>query len=177
MKTKLTIILSVFLFLLTTLAWAQTAPLKVGYVNMNRAINQSDEGKRSKKFLEAQFEATKRELDVKRQTIQTKEKELKEGLMLSEEAKVQKRKEIEGLKKELMTRAKAEQDDFRKDEQRHTKKIFEDLLSVVKKVADAEKFDLILEFNISQTILYSRYQFNDITDKVILEYNKLQAIK
>ncbi len=176
MKLKFSIIFTGLLFLLTASVFAQSG-LKVGYVNMNRAINLSDEGKRSKKFLEAQFAQTKRSLDVKKQTIQVKERELSESLMLSEEAKSQKRKEIERLKKELMEEAKKEQNAFRSDEQRHTKKIFEDLLSVVKKVSASEKYDLVLEFNVSQTVLYSRFEFNDLTDKVVLEYNKLQAIK
>ena len=164
------------MLILTASIFAQNG-LKVGYVNMNRAINQSDEGKRSKKFLEAQFDQSKRSLDVKKQTIIAKEKELNESLMLSEEAKSEKRREVERLKEELREEAKKEQDSFRKDEQRHTTKIFEDLLSVVKKISEREKYDLILEYNVSQTILYSRFEFNDITDEVIQEYNKLQALK
>jgi outer membrane protein len=176
MKIKITISFSILLFLLTSSVFAQSA-FKVGYVNMNRAINQSDEGRRSKKFLEAQFNATRQGLDVKRQTIQVKERELSEGLMLSVEAKAQKTRELGQLKTELKTEMKREQDNIRRDEQRHTKKIFQDLLTVVKTVSEAEKLDLVLEYNVSQTILYSRLEFNDITEKVILEYNKLQAIK
>ncbi len=97
--------------------------------------------------------------------------------MLSEATKSQKRVEIEALKKSLMEEAQKEQNSFRKDEGRHTKKIFEDLVSVVNKVSKEQKFDLVLEFNIKQTILYSRFEMNDITAKVIEEYNKLQAIQ
>ena len=155
MKSKISIIVACIVAFYSFSALAQSV-LKVGYVNMNRAINQSDEGKRSRKFLEAQYEQTKRLLDVKKQTIQLKEKELSESLMLNEEAKAQKRQEIDQLKKELVTEAKKEQDGFRKDEQRHTKKIFEDLLSVVKKIAAAENYDVVLEFNVSQRIRTAR---------------------
>lgn len=175
--TKRIVVLSVgFLLLLTGLVSAQVK-LRVGYVNMNMAINESNEGKRSKKFLEAQFAQSKQTLDLKRQEIQVKEKELNESLMLNEAAKAQKREEIEAMKKQLMDEAKREQNTFRKDEARHTKKIFEDLVSVVEKVAKLENYDLVLEFNIKQTILYSRHEMNDITEKVIFEYNKLQSIE
>lgn len=169
-------ILTGILLLLTTSVSAETA-LKIGYVNMNKAINESDEGKRSKQFLETQFEQSRKALDQKRFTIQTKEEELSTSLMLSEASKKAKREEVERLKHELNEEIKKEQATFRQDEARHTQKIFQDLVSVIKTVAAAEKFDVVLEFNVSQTILYSKYTFSDITDKVILEYNKLQVIK
>lgn len=176
MKSKIALIFLGLIVGLTGLVSAQSA-LKVGYVNMNQAINESNEGKRSKKFLEAQFEQSKQLLGMKRNEVEAKEKELNASMMLSEAAKAQKRQEIEALKKALMAEVQKEQNNFRQDEARHTKKIFEDLVSVVNKVAKAENYDVVLEFNIKQTILYSRYEMNDITGKVIEEYNKLQTIK
>jgi outer membrane protein len=176
MKVFVTSILTGLLLLLTSSAYAQ-APLKVGYINMNKAINESDEGRRSKQFLETQFEQSKKALDQKKFTIQAKEQELANSMMLSEAAKKVKKEEVEQLKLELTEEIKKEQTVFRQDEARHTQKIFQDLVSVVKTVAAAEKFDIVMEYNVSQTILYSKYTLTDITDKVILEYNKLQVIK
>lgn len=176
MKPRITIAFTCLLILLTGVLAAEPA-LKVGYVNMNHAINESDEGKRSKKFLEAQLEQTKRTLEMKRQEIEAKEKELQESLMLNESVKAQKRQEIEQMKQNLREEAQKHQNIVRRDEARHTQKIFEDLVSVIEKIAQAEQYDVVLEFNVKQTILYSRYQMNDITDKVIEEYNRIQSIE
>lgn len=167
-------LLGLFLILSFPLA-AQTA-LKIGFIDMNKAINTSDEGKRSKRFLETQFQQTKKAMDQKKAMIGNMEKELKESLMLSEAAKKAKQEEVNRLKKEFVAEAKKNQNEMRKAESNHTKKIFQDLMSVAKTVARAENFDLILEYNIRQTIIYAKYDFQDITDKVILEYNKLQSI-
>ena len=69
------------------------------------------------------------------------------------------------------------QKSFRQDEARHTANIFKDLVVVVKKIATEDKFDLVLEFNVTQSILYSKYNLVDITEQVTAEYNKIQSLK
>mgnify|MGYP006286972253 CR=1 FL=1 len=173
MKCK-TIALLLSIFFAFSVSVSAEVTLKIGYVNMNKAINESDEGRRSKNFLESQFKETKKELDQKKMVIQSKERELSESLMLSEAAKKEKREEIEQLKRELAQEAKQVQNQMRQDESRHTQKILKDLVSIVKSVAQAEDYDAIIEYNIRQTIIYSKHDITDITDKVILEYNKRQ---
>lgn len=174
MKCK-TIALLLSIFFAFSVSVSAEVNLKIGYVNMNKAINESDEGRRSKNFLESQFKETKKQLDQKKMVIQSKERELSESLMLSEAARKEKREEIEQLKRELAQEAKQLQNQMRQDESRHTQKILKDLVSVVKSVALAEDYDAIIEYNIRQTIIYSKHDITDITDKVILEYNKRQS--
>ncbi len=175
MKRLSKLLLTSILLLFSCSVVAQTK-MKVAYVNMNQAINESNEGRRSKKFLEAQFAQSKKQLAEKKKEIEKKEAELVESLMLSEAAKAEKKKEIEMLKQSLMQEAQKEQNAFRKDENRHTAKIFEDLIAVIKKISEQDKYDLVLEFNIKQTILYSKYDMVNITKKVIEEYNKIQSL-
>lgn len=66
---------------------------------------------------------------------------------------------------------------MRQDEMRHSTKIFKDLVLVIKEIAKEENFDLILEFNVKQTILFSKYEMIDITDKATERYNKIQSIE
>lgn len=170
------LILFLCAILLTSVAYSQ-ATLKVGYVNMNKAINLSDEGKRSKKFLEAQAQQTQAALKAREQEIIRKEAELKNNIMLNQETKTQKEKEIVGLKQSLRNELAKAQKSMRQDEMRHTSKIFKDLILVIKEIAKEEAFDLILEFNVKQTILYSRYDMIDLTDKVTEQYNRMQTVK
>jgi len=94
------IILVTIFILLATSVFGQVA-MKVGYVNMNKAINLSNEGKRSKKFLEVQAQRTQGLLKAKEQDLLKKEAELKNSIMLNETAKNIKRQEIVRLKKRV----------------------------------------------------------------------------
>ncbi len=169
------LILVTIFFLLATTAIGQVV-MKVGYVNMNKAINLSNEGKRSKKFLEVQAQRTQAMLKDKEQDLLNKEAELKNNIMLNENAKALKRQEILNLQKELREDLSKAQNSIRQDEMRHSTKIFKDLVLVIKDIAKEEDFDLILEFNIKQTILFSKYEMIDLTDKATEQYNKLQSI-
>ncbi len=71
-----------------------------------------------------------------------------------------------------MGEAKKLEGTFRQDEIRHRGESFQKLAVVVKKIAEKEKYDLVLELGLRQTILYTKYNMTDITDKVIVEYNK-----
>ncbi|MBU2512970.1 OmpH family outer membrane protein [bacterium] len=175
MKIKFLIVTSLIMLLSLSVIAQET--LKVGYVNLNKALNESSEGRRSKRVLQAQKEQVEKSLALKKLEIESKSKELQEGLMLSEATKAQKRNEVEELKKAFVTEAKQEEALLRKDEARYTQKIFEDLVSIVQKIAAAENYDVILEVTLRQGLLYSKYTVTDITDKVILEYDKLQNVK
>lgn len=170
------LILFVCCLLITLPALGQVS-MKVGYVNMNKAINLSNEGKRSKKFLEVQARQNQNALKAKEQELIQKETDLKNNIMLNKEARAQKQQEIMKLKQELRQELNKAQKSLRQDELRHSTKIFKDLVLVIKEVAKEEGFDLILEFNVKQTILYSKYEMIDLTDKVTERYNKLQAIQ
>jgi len=176
MKKWFLLIVTCFFVSATGLA-IESEDLKIGYVSMNTVINKSNEGKRKKKLLEAQARQTQKLLKMKEDELRAKEKDLKENIMLNAETKAKKKSEIINLRKELRAEVAKAQKSFRQDEARHTANIFKDLLGVVNKIAVDEKFDLILEFSVKQTILYSKYKMIDITEKVTKEYDRIQSLK
>ncbi len=141
---------------------------------MMKAVNESTEGKSYKKLIEAQVAQSRKEIQQKEQEIIRKQAELQNNLMLNEAAKKQKETEILHMKRSLMGAAKKLEASYRQDEMRHRGKSFQKLATVVKKIAEKEKYDLVLELSLRQTILYTKYEMTDITDKVISEYNKMQ---
>ncbi|PCI29600.1 MAG: hypothetical protein COB67_03750 [SAR324 cluster bacterium] len=177
MKTKILLFLSAFFFLLSSAPLQAESDFKIAYVNMNKAINLSNEGKRSKKFLEAQAQQTKLQLQQDEQSLRKKESELKNMIMLSPKNKQAREKEIAQLRQSLRQKLTQAQKDFRSDEARHTGKIFKDIISVLNGIAREGDYDLVLENNVKQTILFSKYPMDDITERVITEYNKLQSLK
>ena len=48
---------------------------------------------------------------------------------------------------------------------------------MIAEIAKKEKFNLVLEKNASQVILYSSNNFEDITNKVIKRYDRFQGGK
>ena len=176
MKKWLLFLIGCFLFSSNSFA-IKESDLKIGFVNMNKVINFSNEGKRKKKMLEAQARQTQKLLKMKEDELRTMEKDLKENIMLNAEAKAQKRAQLNRKRQEFRQEVTKAQKSFRQDEARHTANIFKDLVVVVKKIATEDKFDLVLEFNVTQSILYSKYNLVDITEQVTAEYNKIQSLK
>ncbi len=176
MKKQLIFVMASLFLLLSNTSYGETE-LKIGYVNMNRAINLSNEGQRSKKFLEEQANRTRKYLKEQEQKVLKMQAELKNNIMLNQEARSQKQLQISQMRQELRNEVAKAEKSFRKSESQHTSKIFSDLLAVVKKIAEEGKYDLILEFNMKQMVLFSKYQMVDVTEQVIAEYNKIQSLK
>ncbi len=168
------LILILCFFLFATTGFSQ-AVMKVGYVNMNKAIHLSKEGKKMKKYLEAQAQQLQGALKLKEQEVIQKETGLKNNMMLNQQARSQKKKEIGQMKQALQQELGKAQKSLRRDEMRRTTKIFAALKLVIAEIAKAENYDLILELNVAQTILYSRYEMTDITAKVTEQYDAMPA--
>ncbi len=154
-----------------------TPQMKMAFVNMNRAINESEVGKRSKKILEAKAKQTEQMLKLKEQKIRKEEESLNNAFMLKEEAKAQKKASIENQKMELRQELTKTQREFRADERRHTANIFKDLKSIIESISKEEKYDLVVESNLLGAILFYKDNIVDVTDKVIQKYNKIQSLK
>ncbi len=176
MNKKLKLLVALLLLFSTGSVFAKPE-LKIAYVNLNKAINLSNEGKRSKTFLEVQAQETRKDIQNKEKELKEKEASLKNLMMLTQEARDQKELEISQLKHDLRTMVTKAQKDFRADEARHTGKIFEEIKIIINNIAAAEEYDLVLEYSLRQTLLYSTYKIEDITDAVIKAYNQQHTIK
>ncbi|HET9481498.1 MAG TPA: OmpH family outer membrane protein [Candidatus Polarisedimenticolia bacterium] len=167
-KTRIPLVM--VLALLPSLAAAQApAALRVGVVNQDRVLNESDEGKRLKAELEKLRAA-------KATTIEAKEKEIKEiqeqllnaQLSLSEEKREEiqrqlKRKRVEYER--LNDDASAEFQDAANRAQGRLIALFRD---VIAKYGAEQGYTLILERN----TLYFAAGSVDITDELLARFNQ-----
>ena len=158
-------------FALTTNVSA--ADLKIAVVDLNRAISMSKEGKRSKKFLENAAKAQGKELKKKEKNIIQLSKELQESLMLSPEAKKQKMKKLQRLDRELKAEVQAAQKKFQADQNRHGQKIIADLRTIVAQIAKKQKYDLVLERQLTTGVLFTSLNMADLTPAVVKAYDKI----
>jgi len=171
---------------LTAMAWVcmlgfplrtAAAELKIGIVNMNRAINTSEAGERSKKILLATKSQKENELKAKEAQFRKLVEDSRTNMMLSDAAKQQKEKELRDKESDLRQEVQSAQHDLQDQERKLTDSIFTELKAVVGLVAKEKHFDLVLEQAASQVVLFSQFKMDDITDEVVDRYNKIQAKK
>ena len=142
--------------------------VKIGFIDVQRAISESHAGKRAKEKFQAQVKKAEADLLKEKQELERLKADLdKKGPLLKEDE----RRNLEAdLQRRYVNYQRSMQDyqqDLRQREGELTGDILKELEKIVNEVGKAEKFTLILE---RSQILYSD-QGIDITNKVIEAYN------
>ncbi len=142
--------------------------MKIGFIDVQRAISESQAGKRAKDRFQAQVKKAEADLLKEKQELERLKSELdKKGPLLKEDE----RRNLEGdLQRRYVNYQRTmtdQQQELRQKEGEMTGDILKELEKIVNEVGKAEKFTLILE---RSQILYSD-QAIDITTKVIDVYN------
>ncbi len=153
---------------LSLLPAVASAQVKIGFIDVQRAISESAAGKRAKDRFQAQVKKAEADLLKEKNELERLKGELdKKGPLLKDDE----RRNLEGdLQRRYVNYQRAmsdQQQDLRQKESEMTADILKDLEKIVNEVGKAEKFTLILE---RSQILYSD-QGIDITNKVIEVFN------
>lgn len=142
---------------------------KIGLVNIQRCLDESNEGKRISSMLNEKNESFKRQLAEKRQELISLEEEIKKrSMMLSLDAQEDKRREYETKGRNYQMLVQKLSGELQKTENQAKKDFLKILQEIAQKIAQQEGYELILDMNLG--VLYAPESF-DITDKVIDEYN------
>lgn len=157
------------MMLLPSAAFAQQT-VKIGYVNLQRAINEVDEGKNAKAKLKKDFEKKQAELDK----LQAELKKMKDDfesqtMMLSDDAKRKKAGEFQQKMMQLQQTYMKLQQDLAQAESKATKSIFDKMGKIIEQIAKEKNYDLVLE-RTESAVLYARENM-DLTDELIKRYN------
>ncbi len=157
-----------FLFMLFAVpAWGQEK-IKLGFVDIQRAISESQEGKKARQKFQAHVKKIEAELlKVKRGAERLKADLEKTGALLKPEERRNREKQVQKKVLKYQRSVRDSQEELRQKEGEMTSAILKDLEKVVTRLGKAEKFTLILE---RSQALYSDNAI-DITDKVIDLYN------
>ena len=151
-------------------SFAHGEDTKVGIVDMQRAIQSSDAGKKAKVELEGAFNKRKKELDEQGAALKkTQEDFQKKQTALSDSAK-----KDQGMKlqekvmkyQELLQKSNVE---FQKREQEMSEPIIKKIREKVSEIAKKRNLSIVLERNES-IVIYSEDK-NDITEEVIKTIN------
>jgi outer membrane protein len=149
---------------------ASAQDLKVGYVDLQRALTQVEEGKEAKAKLKKDFEDKQAKLDKKQKEVKKLKEELKsQSMALSAEAKKKKRAELQKKMAELQRMYMSLQRNLSQKEAKATKGIFKKMRKVVRKIAEEKGYDLVLEKR-GSSVLFAKDAM-DLTDELIKRYD------
>jgi outer membrane protein len=147
-----------------------SAEVKIGLVDIQRAINESQAGKDAKKALAKEAEKFQKQLQDKQRELQTlKESFEKQSMMLSQEAKVNKEKEYQTKLRDFQRWGQDSQNDLNAKRAEMERHISLGLQKVIKKVGEEDGYTIVLERN-EAIVLYGS-KTNDITDRVIKAFD------
>jgi outer membrane protein len=145
------------------LAPALAADLKVGYVNASALLQASPQAEAVQKKLRDEFTPRRQQLETRAKRLEQMEQDLsKNGLMLSEDQRKAKEREIIDGRRELKHAQDEFQDDLRIRQSEEVGKLREQLLTAVEKFAKSGGYDLILY----EGVIYANDALN-VTDEVL----------
>ena len=152
---------------LSSVAFAQSS-LKIGVVNLQRAINEVGEGKRARANLESRMEKVKIEVEKRRKELETLQEALEAGeMMLSEQALAEQRAEFQTKYLEFQQMVVSSEQEMTLLQGELTNDILEKLYKVARSVGAESGYNLVLE---STAVVYTN-GVTDITDLVIARFN------
>lgn len=165
-------------------AGGAAAQVRVGVVDLNRAMEQSSAGKEALERLKKMGEDLRQQLGVKGDTLRRMEEELlktrqdlqQKSLLFSDEVRRQKedelvrhQREFERSRDELVRLRREAEADFGRERARVTAKVRQEIADVINRIGKKEKFTLILE---RAVVLFFDGERVDLTDNVIKAYNQ-----
>ena len=160
--------LVVLLTLLCVPAVGAQDRVKIGFIDIQRAISDSNAGKRAKERFQAQVKKAEAELLKEKTELERLKADLdKKGPLMKEEERRSLESDLQRRYVNYQRTMTDQQQELRQKEGALTGDILKELEKIVNEIGKSDKFTLILERN---QILYSD-QGIDVTNKVIEVYN------
>ena len=142
--------------------------LKVGIVDLQKALNDCEEGKRARTTLEGRFDKAMQLIEKKKAEVQQAQDDLEaQRPMLSSTAVKEKEGELQAMMVEFQQIAMQNQQEMSMMEQELTGGILQKLFNTAQGIGAEKGYNLIIE---KQTVVYLN-GVTDITDQVIARYN------
>lgn len=154
--------------LITFAASAQSAELKVGYVQVDKILQDAPQTAESGKKLEREFSPRSQELERMAKQIKDIETVLdKEGLTLSESDRRNKERDAQNIKIEFQRKQRELREDINLRKNEELGALQDRINKAVQSVSEAEGYDLVVYSGVA----YASKKI-DITDKVLKTLGK-----
>jgi outer membrane protein len=146
-----------------TLASAQGGDYKIGFVNTERLFREATPAKRAQQKLEREFAG--RDGDIQKLNKQVRDLQAlleKDGVTMAESERRNKERDLANMSRDLQRLQREFREDLNMRRNEELGAVQERANKVIQQIAEAEKFDLILQ----DPVVYASGRI-DITDKVI----------
>ena len=151
-------------------ASVRAAELRIAVVDMQRALNECDAGKKAKDQVKAKFEKSQDDLKRQREDLDRRKEEYeRKATVLKEEERRNVEKDLESRSLEFKRKFEDFQRDLKRTDAELTSSIVEDIYGVVREYGAKNTYSLVLEAS-SGALLYGDNAL-DITDEIVKIYN------
>jgi len=143
--------------------------VKIGIVDLLRALNESDAGKKARADLEALLKSKQSAIEERGKNIERLRADLeKQAAVISADARKARVEEIERLERNLQRLIADSQAEIQKKQMELENKILKGLRDVINAIAQEERYSLVME----RAVVLHANKSMDITDAVIKKYNE-----
>ena len=154
---------ALFVALVSASVHAQTSDLKIGFVNTERLFREAAPAKRAQQKLEREFAG--RDADIQKLSKQVRDMQAlleKDGVTMAEADRRNKERDLANMSRDLQRLQREFREDLNLRRNEELAAVQERANRVIQQIAEAEKFDLILQ----DPVVFASPRI-DITDKVV----------
>jgi len=160
--------LAVFVVLMLGASKVVAEEVKIGYVDMQRALNETEDGRKAKAQLKKVFDQKQKELDEQQEELKKAIEDLdKKRTLLPADKVHEKETELQGRMQKVQQTYLRHQQDLSAKEQEATAKIFERMNRIIAKIAASENFSMIFDRG---GVVFAKPHL-DLTNELIRRYN------
>ena len=143
---------------------------KIGYVDMQRALGETEDGRKAKADLKKVFDQKQKELDEQQENLKKAMDDLnKKRTLLPVEKVREKEGELQNEVQKVQQTFMRHQQDLAQREQEVTGRIFERMQRIIGRMASTEAFTMVFDRN--QAGLVFAKPHLDLTNELIRRYN------
>ena len=172
--------LYILIFLFVCIATFAQKGTRVGYMDMNVILENISEYNKANDLLDKNIENWKKEIELKKVQLRQYEEQLNiERILLTPELIKDREVEIQIFASEIISLQEKRfgpKGDMIVQRSKLIQPVQDQVLSVVKQIAEEKKYDFIFDRSSSLTMLYSAKNY-DISDLVIKRINRQQRIQ
>jgi outer membrane protein len=155
--------------LLVNVAFAESTP-KIGYVDLQRALNESDAGKKAKDEFKVQVDKLQATLKKQKDEIDALKSQLeKKSAVMKDQERSNLEDDYRRKMRDFERAYKDSQADLQQKDNELTGGIIKDLQEIIRDYGARENYTLILEAT-NSAVLYGAKEA-DLTDEIIRQYN------
>ena len=153
--------------IISTTAFA--ADFKLGYIDMQRALNGSEAGKEAKEQLATRLKKYQDEINAKQDELKRLKDEVeKQGTFLNDATRASKEKDYQQKLKEFQRFTKDAQDELQGKDEEFTRKILESMEKIIQEYGRKNGFTFIFVKNESMLFVDEKA---DLTEEVLKLFN------